>query len=106
MVALVAAGCKRFGVPGQAADNWHDVAAGGERQQVNAVNRAGRHAQVAARAFGADHGVHQLGRADDGVHRAGLDAFGAANAFGFANIGDLRRCMAALVIKFDHRHIQ
>ncbi|MNH31870.1 hypothetical protein D3C81_1108230 [compost metagenome] len=31
MVALVAAGCKRFGVPGQAADNWHDVAAGGER---------------------------------------------------------------------------
>ncbi len=65
----------------------------GRRQadQVDAVHRAGGDAQLAARAFIGDHRVHQLGGADDGVHRAGLDAFGAADALGLANHRHLGR---------------
>ena len=32
-----------------------------------------------------NHGVHQFCRTDNGVHRAGLNAFGAADALVFAN---------------------
>ena len=49
-------------------------------KQGNAVHRAGRQAQFAARAMVGKHGVHQLGGADDRVHRAGRDAQRAADA--------------------------
>src|SRR5690606_12226753 len=61
---------------------------------VDAVHRAGLDAEVAAGAFGDDHGVHLLGGADGGSHRAGLHALGAAAALGLADIGDARRYFA------------
>ena len=57
-------------------------------QHVNAIDRAGGHAQIAARALGDDHCVHLFGGAENGIHRAGLNAFGAADAFGLANESD------------------
>jgi len=48
--------------------------------QVNTVHRAGRQTQFAADAFILDDGMHLLCAAKDGVHRAGIDAFGTANA--------------------------
>src|SRR5262249_21899735 len=46
----------------------------------DAVDRAGRDAQLAAVALRRDHRVHEIRRADDRVHRARLDALGAADA--------------------------
>ena len=54
---------------------------------MDAVYRAGRHAQAAAAAFGGNHGVHLLGGAHNGVDRAGADAGGAADAGGFVYPG-------------------
>ncbi len=50
------------------------------RLEVDAVDRTDRQAQLAAGAIVGDHGVHALGRADDAVDRARLDAQGAADA--------------------------
>ena len=75
-------------------------------EHVDAVHRAGRHTQVAAGAFIDDHGVHELGRAYDSVDRAGLNAFRAADAFSFANVGDLRRGRATFQIQAQHRQVQ
>ena len=52
------------------------------RQQMNAVDRTRRHAQAAAVALLRDHAVQTLAGADDGIHRTGLDALGAADAHG------------------------
>jgi hypothetical protein len=56
----------------------------------------GCHAQVAAGAQVGQDGVHQLGRADDGVDRAGLDAQRAADAQRFVDIGDRARPLQAV----------
>jgi len=63
--------------------------------QRDAVHRAHRQAQLAAGAVGLDHGVHALGRADDRVHRAGLDAQRAADARGFLDVDDAARRLVA-----------
>lgn len=46
----------------------------------DAVHGARRQAQLAADAFGGDHGVHEPRGSDNGIHRAGLDAQRAADA--------------------------
>ena len=51
------------------------------------VNRAGFNAKIAAGTFTGDDGVHVFSRAQNGVDGAGLNTFGAADAFVFANIG-------------------
>jgi hypothetical protein len=56
----------------------------------DAVDRADRHAQLAAGALVVDHRVHALGRADDAVDRAGLDAQRAADAPGLVDDGQRR----------------
>src|SRR5205085_12383032 len=50
------------------------------RNHVDAIDRAGRHAQLAADAPVLDHGVHLALCADDRIDRAGLDAAPAADA--------------------------
>ena len=60
--------------------------------KVNAIYRAGRKAELAARAQIGEHGVHELGCSNDGVHRAGLYALGAADALVFP---DQRNDLAA-----------
>jgi hypothetical protein len=50
---------------------------------VDAIDRAGRHAKFASRAVFLDDGVHQLIGADDRVHRAGANAERAADATRF-----------------------
>src|SRR5690625_279300 len=52
----------------------------GHGVEDDAIDRAGRHAQFAARAARVDDRVHALAGADDGVDRACLDALGAADA--------------------------
>src|SRR5699024_9229106 len=47
---------------------------------LDAVDGAGRNAQLAADARLVDHRVHALRRADDGVERTGVDAARAADA--------------------------
>src|SRR5690606_25869290 len=41
--------------------------------------------------------MHALGCAEDGIHRAGLDALGAADAFGFPNKGHPAWLLATIV---------
>src|SRR5690606_18458805 len=41
--------------------------------------------------------MHALGCAEDGIHRAGLDALGAADAFGLTNKGHPARLLATIV---------
>ena len=60
----------------------------GQGQHIDAVYWARLYAEVTACAFVGDNGVHKFGRTQNCIHRAGLNAFGAANAFVFANIGD------------------
>ncbi len=55
--------------------------------QINAVYGAGLDAEVAPRALVRNYRMHYLGGAENGIHRAGLNTFGAANAFIFANPG-------------------
>ncbi|MNT47263.1 hypothetical protein D3C72_1839620 [compost metagenome] len=61
------------------------------RHHLNAIDRTGRHAQVAAGAPVFQHGVHMLVGAHDGVHRTGLDAQRTADAMGFVDAGDQQR---------------
>ena len=61
----------------------------------DAVHRACGHAQLASGAQRLDHGMHVLAGADDGVDRTRLDAFGATDAVGFDNHGDLWRLVFA-----------
>src|SRR5699024_6194802 len=60
-------------------------------RHVDAIHRAHRYAQLTARALVGDHGMHLFRGADDGVHRAGLDAARTADALGFTNECHLRR---------------
>jgi hypothetical protein len=53
----------------------------------NAIHGAGRQAQFAAGAFTGDHRMHQLARADDGIHGTGIDALAATDAKGFVDHG-------------------
>jgi hypothetical protein len=53
----------------------------------DAIHGAGRQAQFAAGAFTGDHRVHQLARADDGIHGTGIDALAATDAKGFIDHG-------------------
>src|SRR4249919_1226602 len=69
---------------------------GCSRDEVYAVHRAGRQAQLATGAQFRDYRVHQLRRADDRVHRAGLDALGAADALGLAHQRHLWRLVHAV----------
>ncbi len=55
---------------------------------VNALDRTRRNAQLTSGALVDDHGVHLLRRTHDGIHRTGLDAQGAADAFFLDDIGD------------------
>ena len=63
------------------------IGIGGGRH-LDAVYGAGRYAQFAAITALRDDGVHEFGCADDGVNGAGLDAFGAADALVFDDVGD------------------
>jgi len=56
--------------------------------EVNAVYRAGLDAQIAARAFVGDDGMHHFGGTQNGIDRAGLNTFGATNTFVLTNPGD------------------
>ena len=67
----------------------------GCRNEADAVDRAGRHAQPAPGAQGFDHRVHLLGRPDDRIHRAGVDAQGAADAARFVDERRLQRLFFA-----------
>ena len=80
--------CLAPGIParGVAADGIHD----------DAVDGAGRHAQVAARAQASHHRMHLLGGADDGVDGAGLDAQGTADTQRFVDVGDRSRPFEAV----------
>ena len=84
------------------------VAAFGQRSQldhVDAVDRAGWHAQIAAGAERGQHGVHLFGAAHDCVHRTGMDTQHAADATRFVNqrrgtrlldsVGGIERLLAA-----------
>ena len=51
------------------------------RNQVNAVYGAGIKTEIAARAFICDHGVHDLGSAENGVDGTSLNTFCTADAF-------------------------
>ncbi|MNZ71099.1 hypothetical protein D3C78_894540 [compost metagenome] len=105
VIALEVAGLPRLRCEGQAPDN-RQYSVRLQWAHFDAVHRARCHAEVATGALINDHRVHQLGRADDGIDRAGLNALGATNALGLADIGDLRRCRAASDVQFQHRHLQ
>ena len=68
-----------------------------DRAHLDTVDGAGRHAEVTTRALGGDNGVHLFGRADDGVHGAGLNTFGAADALVFEDKRDARRRFLAVL---------
>ena len=77
------------------------------RNHVDAIDRAGLHAQVTAGALAGDNRVHLLGRPEDRVHRAGLDALGAADALVLADIG--HRCdlfLTVFLVQWNDLQIQ
>ncbi len=77
-----------------------------QRVHFNAIHRAWSNAQITACAFIDNHGVHKPGCAENGVHGAGLNAFGTTDALCFANEGNLRRCSAALQVQCQDRNRQ
>ena len=64
----------------------------------DAVDRAGRDAQLAARAEFRDHRMHEARRAHDGVDRAGRQAPGATDAAFLVDERDGGRCLDAVVV--------
>ena len=60
----------------------------GDRQHVDTIHWTGFDAQVATGALIDNYRMHQLRCADDGIYRAGLNAFSAADALIFADIRD------------------
>ena len=90
-------------VAGQVTDDRQNVS---KRAHLDTVDRAGRNTQVATGALVDNHGVHQLGGTHNGVHRAGLDAFGTADAFALADIGDLRRRISTAGVQLQYRQAQ
>ena len=65
------------------------------RTQRDAIDRAGRDAELAARAERRKHGVHALGPADDRVDRTRGDAQRAADAGRFIDHRERKRRLAA-----------
>ena len=65
--------------------------AGPARDHVDAVHRAGRHAEFAAAAVHRNDRVHALARPDDGVGRAGVEATRTADAGRLIDPCDVRR---------------
>lgn len=57
-------------------------------QELDAVDRAGWHAQLAAGATVGEHAMHELGGPDDRVDRTGRDTQRAADARCFVDAGD------------------
>ena len=55
------------------------------KYDLDAIDRAGRNAQVAAGAQIGQYRMHHFRGPDDGVDRTGLYAFGATDAFGFTD---------------------
>jgi hypothetical protein len=53
--------------------------------QFDTLRRAGRDAKITAGTQVAHHGMHGAGCADNGIDRAGLNTFGAADAVIFVN---------------------
>ena len=77
-LVLFTCGMRSLACPVWIGSHWH----------LDAVNGAGWYAQFAAVATLRDDGVHEFGSADDGIYGAGLDAFGAADALVFDDVGD------------------
>ena len=77
-LVLFTCGMRSLTCPVWIGGHWH----------LDAVYGAWRYAQLAAGASIGDDGVHEFGCADDGVNGAGLDAFGAAVALVFDDVGD------------------
>ena len=77
-LVLFTCGMRSLTCPVWIGGHWH----------LDAVYGAWRYAQLAAGALVGDDGVHEFGCADDGVNGAGLDAFGAADAFVFDDVGN------------------
>ncbi|CAG9242316.1 hypothetical protein BDI4_1170009 [Burkholderia diffusa] len=76
----------------------------GHGDHRDAVDRAGRHAQVAARAQRFDDRVHLFRRADDRIDRACLHAQRAADAQAFVDERDGARMLGAVDgVQRDHR---
>ena len=67
------------------------------QRHFDAIHGAGRYAQFATSASVCKDGVHEFGGADDGIDWAGLDAFGAADAFVFDDGGDAQGLLHAVV---------
>ncbi|MNL04014.1 hypothetical protein D3C87_1245720 [compost metagenome] len=105
VIAFGGASLLLFKTERQAADHRHYR---GQRQRphLDAIHRAGRYTEVATGAFVDDDRVHQFGCTDDGVHRARLDAFGATDALGLADVSDLRGSRTATGVQLQHRHLQ
>lgn len=57
---------------------------------IDAVDRAGFNAEITAGAFVGDHGMHDFRRAQDRIDGTGLNAFSAADALCFSDVGDQR----------------
>lgn len=55
------------------------------RNHIDAIDGAGFDTEIAASAFDFDHGMHQLGAAQDRIDGAGLDTFSATYALLFSN---------------------
>ena len=85
-LVLFTCGMRSLTCPVWIGGHWH----------LDAVYGAWRYAQLAAGASIGDDGVHEFGCADDGVNRAGLDAFGAADAFVFDDVGDAQGLFNAI----------
>ena len=68
--------------PDPVADRWF------KRDNMDALDRAGWYAKVAARALIANYGMHLLGGTHDGVNRAGLYTQCTTNANLFINDHD------------------
>jgi hypothetical protein len=72
----------------------------------DAIDRAGRNAQVTAGAFIDDHRMHQFGSTQNGVHRTSLDALGTAYTFGFADKRNLSWRYTTFGVERDDRNAQ
>ena len=55
---------------------------------IDAVDRAGLDAEIAAGAFIDNHRVHQLGSTQNRIDRTRLDTLGAANTLVLADVGN------------------
>ena len=92
-LVLFTCGMRSLTCPVWIGGHWH----------LDAVYGAGRYAQFAAGASVCKDGVHEFGRADDGIDGAGLDAFGTADAFVFDDGGDAQRLLHT-VFRVERNH--